>query len=142
MDPGRDEAAKGGCLIDRVDHFVLTVRDLESTAQFYARALGLDREIFHDHGGVTRHALRFGRQKINLHDDNTVAHPKARVPTRGSADFCLISAVPLAEVMARLERESIEIEVGPVARTGTLGPMRSIYFRDPDGNLVEVAEYA
>ncbi len=134
--------AELACLIDRVDHFVLKVRDLEATARFYARALGLEREIFHDHGGVTRHALRFGRQKINLHDDETIAHPRARVPTPGSADFCLIAAVPLDDVMARLAREKIEIEVGPVARTGTLGPMRSIYFRDPDGNLVEVAEYA
>jgi catechol 2,3-dioxygenase-like lactoylglutathione lyase family enzyme len=133
--------AEIACLIDRVDHFVLKVRDLEATARFYARALGLEREIFHDHGGVTRHALRFGRQKINLHDDETIAHPKARVPTPGSADFCLIAAAPLMDVVARLEREGISIEVGPVARTGTLGPMRSIYFRDPDGNLVEVAEY-
>jgi catechol 2,3-dioxygenase-like lactoylglutathione lyase family enzyme len=133
--------AEIACLIDRVDHFVLRVRDLEATARFYERALGLEREIFHDHGGVTRHALRFGRQKINLHDDETIAHPKARVPTPGSADFCLIAAVPLTDVTARLEREGISIEVGPVARTGTLGPMRSIYFRDPDGNLVEVAEY-
>jgi catechol 2,3-dioxygenase-like lactoylglutathione lyase family enzyme len=133
--------AKDACLIDRVDHFVLTVRDLEATARFYERALGLEREIFHDHGGVTRHALRFGRQKINLHDDLTVAHPKARLPTQGSVDFCLIAAMPLDDVIARLRREQIPIEVGPVARTGTLGLMRSIYFRDPDGNLVEVAEY-
>ena len=133
--------AESARLIDRLDHLVLKVRDLEATARFYERALGLEREIFHDHGGVTRHALRFGRQKINLHDDQTVAHPKARVPSPGSADFCLIAAVPLDEVMARLTREGISIEVGPVARTGTLGPMQSIYFRDPDGNLVEVAEY-
>ena len=130
-----------GGAIDRVDHFVLKVRDLEATAKFYERALGLQREVFHDHGGVTRHALRFGAQKINLHDDDTVAHPKSRVPTPGSADFCLVAAVPLGDVIARLEREQISIEVGPVPRTGTLGPMRSIYFRDPDGNLVEVAEY-
>ncbi len=133
--------AEAARLIDRLDHFVLKVRDLEATARFYERALGLEREIFHDHGGVTRHALRLGRLKINLHDDGTVAHPKARVPTPGSADFCLIAAGPLADVMTRLQREQIPIEVGPVARTGTLGPMRSIYFRDPDGNLVEVAEY-
>ncbi len=133
--------AEEGLMIDRVDHLVLTVRDLESSAKFYERALGLEREVFHDHGGVARHALRLGRQKINLHDDATVAHPKARVPTPGSADFCLIAAVPLEDVIARLQREQISIEVGPVARTGTLGPMRSIYFRDPDGNLVEVAEY-
>ena len=139
-DEGADEAT--GRMIDRVDHFVLTVRDLDATANFYERALGLEREIFHDHGGVTRHALRFGRQKINLHDDVTVAHPKARVPTPGAGDFCLIAAVPLSDVIARLEREKIPIEVGPVARTGTLGAMRSIYFRDPDGNLVEVSEYA
>jgi len=135
-------AESPGGMIDRVDHFVLKVSEIEASLRFYERALGLEREVFHDHGGVSRHALRFGRQKINLHDDDTVAHPKARVPTPGSADFCLIAAVPLAEVIARLQREQIPIEVGPVARTGTLGPMRSIYFRDPDGNLVEVSEYA
>lgn len=129
-------------MIDRIDHFVLKVRDIEESLRFYERALGLEREVFHDHGGASRVALRFGRQKINLHDENTIAHPKARVPTPGSGDFCLIAAVPLDEVIARLARERIAIEEGPVARTGTLGPMRSIYFRDLDGNLVEVSEYA
>ena len=128
-------------MIDRIDHVVLKVRDIEATLAFFERALGMAREVFQDHGGVSRHALRFGRQKINLHDDQTVAHPKARVPTPGSGDFCLIASVPLEEVIARLARERIAIEEGPVARTGTLGPMRSIYFRDPDGNLVEVSEY-
>src|SRR5215475_14120373 len=115
-------------IIDRIDHFVLKVRNIEVSLRFYERALDLEREVFHDHGGVSRHALRFGRQKINLHDDATVAHPRARVPTPGSGDFCLIGAVPLDEVMARLAREQIPIEEGPVARTGTLGPMLSIYF--------------
>jgi catechol 2,3-dioxygenase-like lactoylglutathione lyase family enzyme len=135
------EGTAGG-MIDRIDHFVLKVRDIEASLRFYERALGLEREVFHDHGGVSRYALRFGRQKINLHDDDTVAHPKARVPMPGAGDFCLIASVPMEEVIARLARERIAIEEGPVARTGTLGPMRSIYFRDPDGNLVEVSEYA
>ena len=135
------DESNDGAMIDRLDHFVLKVRDIDASLQFYERALGMAREVFHDHGGVSRCALRFGRQKINLHDDHTVAHPRARIPTPGSGDFCLIASVPLDAVMARLAREQIAIEEGPVSRTGTLGPMRSIYFRDPDGNLVEVSEY-
>ena len=91
--------------------------------------------------GQRRHALKFGRQKINLQDRATVTPTKARQPTFGSGDFCLISAGPLDDVLAHLRGESIAIEAGPVPRTGALGPLRSIYFRDPDGNLVEVAEY-
>src|SRR5215475_4820327 len=101
-------------IIDRIDHFVLKVRNIEVSLRFYERALGLEREVFHDHGGVSRHALRFGRQKINLHDEETVAHPKARVPTPGSGDFCLIASAPLEEVIARLAREQVAIEEGPV----------------------------
>ncbi len=128
-------------LIDRVDHLVLTVNDIEVTTQFYERVLGFEREFFRGPEGQARHALKFGRQKINLQDRATETPTKARVPTLGSGDFCLIAAVPLDEVIAHLGRESVQIEAGPVARRGALGPIRSVYFRDPDGNLVEVSEY-
>lgn len=129
-------------LADRVDHLVLTVADIERSAAFYERALGLQREVFEGPDGRARHALRFGAQKINLQDGSTVTPTKAARPTAGSGDFCLVAAVPLAEVRAHLEREAIALEAGPVARQGALGPITSLYFRDPDGNLVEIAEYA
>jgi len=128
-------------LIDRIDHLVLTVADIEATTLFYERALGFKREFFRGPEGQPRHALLFGRQKINLQDRDTETPTKARVPTFGSGDFCLIASVPLDDVIARLAREHITIEAGPVARRGALGPLRSVYFRDPDGNLVEVSEY-
>lgn len=128
-------------MIDRVDHLVLTVADIEATTVFYERVLGFEREFFRGPEGQPRHALRFGRQKINLQDRATETPTKARVPTLGSGDFCLIAAVPLDAVIAHLKKENVEIESGPVARRGAMGPIRSVYFRDPDGNLVEVAEY-
>ena len=128
-------------MIDRVDHLVLTVADIEATTQFYERVLGFQREFFRGPEGQPRHALLFGRQKINLQDRATETPTKARVPTPGSGDFCLIAAVPLEQVIAHLKQESVEIEAGPVSRRGALGPIRSVYFRDPDGNLVEVSEY-
>ena len=128
-------------LAERIDHFVLTVADIEATARFYERALELERETFRGPDGELRYALAFGRQKINLQDRGTVTPTKARQPTFGSGDFCLIAAVPLDDVVAHLAAEQIPLEAGPVPRRGALGAMRSIYFRDPDGNLVEVAEY-
>jgi catechol 2,3-dioxygenase-like lactoylglutathione lyase family enzyme len=128
-------------LADRLDHIVLTVADIQATAQFYARALGFEYEFFRGPEGQPRHALLFGAQKINLQDASTETPTKARVPTRGSGDFCLVAAAPLDEVIAHLTAESIAIEAGPVPRRGALGAMRSVYFRDPDGNLVEVCEY-
>lgn len=128
-------------LIDRVDHLVLTVADIEATTLFYERALGFEREFFRGPEGQPRHALKFGRQKINLQDRSTETPTKARVPTFGSGDFCLIAAVPLEQVIAHLAKEGIGIESGPVARRGAMGPIRSVYLRDPDGNLVEVSEY-
>jgi catechol 2,3-dioxygenase-like lactoylglutathione lyase family enzyme len=86
-------------------------------------------------------ALLFGSQKINLHETGRTFEPKAKAPTPGSGDFCLVAAVPLAEVQASLEANNVTIEVGPVGRTGARGAMMSVYFRDPDGNLVEVSEY-
>lgn len=128
-------------LIDRVDHLVLTVADIEATTAFYERALGMRREFFRGPEGQPRYALLFGNQKINLQDRDTDTPTKARVPTLGSGDFCLIASVPLDEVIAHLRDEGVAIEAGPVPRRGALGALRSVYFRDPDGNLVEVAEY-
>jgi catechol 2,3-dioxygenase-like lactoylglutathione lyase family enzyme len=128
-------------LADRFDHIVLTVTDIEETAKFYERALGFEREIFPGSDGRPRHALRFGNQKINLQDRATDTANKAQTPTFGAGDFCLISAVPLEQLLAHLRAENIAIAAGPVTRRGAVGPMRSVYFRDPDGNLVEVSEY-
>ncbi|HEX5046618.1 MAG TPA: VOC family protein [Gammaproteobacteria bacterium] len=130
-----------GCLVERVDHLVLTVTDIEATLRFYERALGMTRESFRGPEGQLRHALTFGRQKINLQDRDTQTPTKALRPTLGSGDFCLIAAGPLDAVLAHLRAQGIAIEAGPVPRRGALGPIRSLYFRDPDGNLIEVAAY-
>lgn len=128
-------------LANRVDHLVLTVADIEATTRFYETTLGFERETFSGPDGQPRYALRFGQQKINLQDRSTVTPTKARRPTFGSGDFCLIAAVPLDAVIAHLQALDVPIEAGPVPRRGAVGALRSIYFRDPDGNLVEVAEY-
>jgi catechol 2,3-dioxygenase-like lactoylglutathione lyase family enzyme len=123
--------------IDRIDHIVLTVRDIEATCKFYADVLGMTAVTFA--GG--RRAIAFGAQKINLHQAGREFEPKARHPTPGSADFCLIAAVPLAEVIAHLAACGVAIIEGPVAKTGATGALQSVYFRDPDANLVEVSVY-
>jgi catechol 2,3-dioxygenase-like lactoylglutathione lyase family enzyme len=128
-------------LADQIDHLVLTVHDIEVSLAFYERVLGFEREFFRGPGGQPRYALKFGRQKINLQDRGTDTPTKARQPTQGAGDFCLIAAVPLAAVIAHLQAAAVVIEAGPVSRRGALGSITSVYFRDPDGNLVEVAEY-
>jgi catechol 2,3-dioxygenase-like lactoylglutathione lyase family enzyme len=128
-------------LIDRIDHIVLTVTDIEATTQWYEKVLGFEPEFFQGPEGQPRYALRFGQLKINLQDKNTETPTKAKVPTIGSGDFCLIAAVPLDDFIAHLQKYGVPIDVGPVARRGALGPIRSVYLRDPDQNLVEVAEY-
>ncbi len=127
--------------VERLDHLVLTVADIAASTRFYERALGLVPEEFRGPDGQLRFALRFGRQKINLQDRSTDTPTKARLPTFGSADFCMIAAVRLDELIAHLQTVGVAIEAGPVPRRGALGPLRSVYFRDPDGNLIEVAEY-
>lgn len=124
-------------IVDRIDHFVLTVRDLDVACRFYATVLGAD--ILPSTSGPT--AAVFGRWKINLHLAGREFEPKAVRPTPGSGDFCLVTTLPLGDVVRHLERCGVGLELGPVARTGALGPMTSIYFRDPDNNLVEVARY-
>lgn len=124
-------------LVDRLDHLVLTVEDIERTCAFYEQALGLARESF----GEGRTALRFGQQKINLHPNPSPIDTKAGKPTPGSADICFIAAVPIEEVQRHLTAQGIPLVAGPVPRTGACGPLTSLYIRDPDGNLVEVASY-
>lgn len=124
-------------MIESLDHLVLTVADIEAAAAFYCGVLGMERVGFA--GGRT--ALAFGRQKINLHQRGREFEPKAQAPTPGSADLCFVAAVPLAEVRARLDAAAVVIEAGPVARTGAVGPITSLYVRDPDGNLVEICRY-
>ena len=124
-------------MIAGIDHFVLTVRSVEATCDFYERVLGMRR--LEEPNRPT--ALLFGQQKINLHEVGRTFEPKAKAPTPGSGDFCLVAAVPLAEIQASLEANGVAIEVGPVERIGARGKMMSVYFRDPDGNLVEVSEY-
>jgi catechol 2,3-dioxygenase-like lactoylglutathione lyase family enzyme len=123
--------------IDRVDHFVLTVRDVEATCAFYSRVLGLQAVT---HGGGRR-ALQCGRQKINLQQVGREADLRATQPLPGAGDFCLITRLPIEQVAERVRAAGIALEGGPVERGGALGPMQSVYFRDPDGNLVEVARY-
>jgi catechol 2,3-dioxygenase-like lactoylglutathione lyase family enzyme len=124
-------------LITRIDHFVLTVRSLEETCAFYGRVLGFRRV---DVPGLPT-ALVFGQQKINIHETGHTFEPKARMATPGAGDFCLITDWSITKVQTHLEACGVAIEVGPVRRTGAMGPMTSVYFRDPDGNLVEVSEY-
>lgn len=121
--------------IDSFDHLVLTVKDIEATTSFYSRALGMDIITF----GGGRKALVFGAQKINLHEYGKEFEPKALHPTPGSADLCFITSVPLAKVVNHLSSCNITLIEGPVKRTGAAGPILSVYFRDPDMNLIEVA---
>lgn len=124
-------------MIDRLDHLVLTVGSLDATCEFYCQCLGFER-VDNPHGPT---ALHFGQQKFNVHQADHTFDPKARHPTTGSADFCLIAAVPLDDVTSRLTEHGVPLELGPVDRNGALGLMQSIYFRDPDGNLIEVSRY-
>ena len=124
--------------IDRIDHIVLTVQDVERTIAFYERVLGMEPVTFA--GG--RRALAFGRQKLNLHQAGREFEPKALKPAPGAIDLCFVASTALEEVISTLKEEGVAIIEGPVAKTGALGPMKSVYFRDPDGNLIEVSNYA
>lgn len=123
--------------IDRLDHLVLTVRDIDATCAFYGAVLGMETVSF----GGNRKALAFGAQKINLHRQGAEFEPKALRPTPGSADLCLITSLPLEQAAAHIRSQGVDIIEGPVRRTGAAGPISSIYFRDPDGNLIEVSAY-
>ncbi|HYA94529.1 MAG TPA: VOC family protein [Thermodesulfobacteriota bacterium] len=123
--------------INRLDHLVLTVNDIEATCSFYKRVLGMEIVVFC--GG--RKALSFGAQKINLHQKGKEYEPKASKPTPGSGDLCFITSVPISQIIAHLNSCGIEIVEGPARRTGAMGPIISVYFRDPDLNLIEVSNY-
>ena len=121
--------------VTAVDHLVLTVRDIARTCAFYHDVLGMEVITF----GAGRTALRFGDSKINLHQAGKELEPAAGAPTPGAADICLLSTTPLEQVITHLAAQGVEVELGPVERTGARGPLRSLYIRDPDTNLIEIA---
>ena len=123
--------------IDRLDHFVLTVKDIDKTVEFYTIVLGMEKELFKG----DRVALKFGNQKINLHKLGSEFEPKAYNVKEGSADLCFIINTPLVEAKNYIESLGIKIEEGIVSRTGAIGEIESIYLRDPDKNLIELSNY-
>jgi catechol 2,3-dioxygenase-like lactoylglutathione lyase family enzyme len=134
----QSRARSAAAAVERIDHLVLTVRDLDATTDFYDRVLGMEVVRF----GESRVALRFGTQKLNLHAAGREIEPHASSPTPGSTDLCLIVRTPVDEVVARLVDLGVAAELGPVERDGAISPLRSVYLRDPDGNLVELANEA
>lgn len=120
-----------------LDHLVLTVTDLDQTSGFYQRVLGMRPVTF----GARRRALEFGTSKINLHQAGQEVTPHAARPVPGSADLCLVTTAPPGQVLAHLGALDVPVEEGPVPRTGAQGSVTSIYVRDPDGNLIEIASY-
>lgn len=123
--------------ITHIDHLVLTVKNIDDSCNFYSLILGMDIVTF----GEGRKALSFGQQKINLHEVGKEFEPKADKATSGSADLCLITDFPLSDVTNHFNKLGVRIEKGPIERTGAIGPITSIYIRDPDGNLIEVSNY-
>jgi catechol 2,3-dioxygenase-like lactoylglutathione lyase family enzyme len=123
--------------VDRLDHLVLTCRDVETTASWFQRVLGMEREEF---GPRNRTALRFGGQKINL-DDAAEQRTTAAAPVPGSHNLCFVTTIRPPDIVAHLHDCGVTIVEGPAAKVGALGPLTSIYCRDPDGNLIEVATY-
>lgn len=123
-------------MIDHLDHLVLTTTDREACVDFYTRVLGMELQTF----GAGRSALRFGQQKINLHERGREFEPKAHLPVPGALDLCFIADRPLDAVIAHLQACGWPIIEGPVQRTGATGPINSVYVRDPDLNLIEISE--
>lgn len=123
--------------IKNMDHLVLTVKDMAASIRFYHDILGMNVVKFN--GG--RVALQFADMKINLHEAGHEFEPKADKPTPGSGDLCFITTTPIKTVISELHAQHIPITQGPVARTGALGPILSVYVRDPDQNLIEIANY-
>ncbi len=128
-------------MIDHVDHIVLTTRDREGCVRFYTQVLGMALESFQT-PSETRWALKFGNQKINLHEWGREFTPRAHVAAPGTLDLCFIAAVPLEAVITKLKLANVPILEGPVIKTGAMGRIRSVYVRDPDLNLVEISEPA
>jgi catechol 2,3-dioxygenase-like lactoylglutathione lyase family enzyme len=129
---------KDRIMIRSLDHLVITTNNMEACIDFYTGLLGMRLQTL----GDGRKAVVFGEQKFNLHDSSTLTDAYAARPTHGSLDFCLLADGPLDEVIATLKSRGVTIELGPVMRTGARFPIRSIYLRDPDGKLVEIAEPA
>ena len=125
-------------MIDHIDHIVLTTRDTAACIRFYTEVLGMRLERFRT-PTEERLALKFGAQKINLHEWGREFEPRAHVAVPGSLDLCLIAAVPLEEVIEKLRSSGVRIVEGPVAKTGAVSKLRSVYVRDPDLNLVEIS---
>ncbi|QXI26551.1 VOC family protein [Pseudomonas vanderleydeniana] len=123
-------------MIDHLDHLVLTTFDVEVCKDFYLRVLGMNLETF----GQGRLAFRFGNQKINVHVRGREFEPKAHLPVPGALDLCFIASQGLDAVIAHLQAQRWPILEGPVQRTGATGPIRSVYVRDPDLNLIEISE--
>ncbi|MGV6847110.1 MAG: VOC family protein [Marinibacterium sp.] len=126
--------------LSALDHLVLTVADIDATCRFYETVLGMTARSFATADGTTRRALFFGAQKINLHQAGAEFAPKAATPMPGSADLCFLTDFPLTDWQAHLTALAIPIIDGPIPRSGAAGPIRSLYLRDPDGNLIEIAE--
>lgn len=126
--------------VDRLDHLVITCRDVETTASWYQRVLGMEREAFGPHN---RTSLRFGGQKINLRPENETQEAwfTGIAGAPGTQDLCFVVAVDAEDVIAHLRRCGVAVELGPVAKSGALGPITSVYCRDPDGNLIEISSY-
>ena len=122
-----------------LDHLVLTVMDINRTVGFYREVLGMEREDFAAADGSKRVSLKFGNQKINLHEVGSEFDPKAFMATSGSADLCFLTKASLDTWLAKFENLGVKVELGPVARTGATGPITSIYIRDPDRNLIEIS---
>ena len=127
--------------LERFDHIVFTVQSIEETCAFYTRVLGLSVQAY-EFDGTKRKSLHFGEQKINLHEAGSGFEPRAHCPAPGAIDICFITSTQIDEVIARLRECGVAIEDGPGMRSGALGKMRSVYFRDPDRNLIEVSNYA
>jgi catechol 2,3-dioxygenase-like lactoylglutathione lyase family enzyme len=128
-------------MIDHIDHIVLTTRDVNACIRFYTEVLGMKLERFRT-PTEERLALKFGHQKVNLHEWGKEFEPRAHVAVPGSLDLCFIAAVPLDQVISRLNQLQVKILEGPVAKTGAVSKLRSVYVRDPDLNLVEISEPA
>ena len=123
-------------MIDHLDHIVLTTSNEQACVDFYVGLLGMQLETF----GQSRKAFRFGNQKINLHVKGHEFEPKAHLPVPGALDLCFIASLPLDQLIAQLQARGAHIVEGPVQRTGATGPIRSIYLRDPDLNLIEISQ--
>ncbi|QHF02374.1 VOC family protein [Pseudomonas asturiensis] len=123
-------------MIDHLDHLVLTTVDIDACKDFYVRIMGMRLETF----GQGRLAFRFGHQKINVHERGREFEPKAHLPVPGALDLCFLASVPLDQVIAHLQAQAWPMVEGPVNRTGATGPIRSVYVRDPDLNLIEISE--